>query len=112
MSADAFIKSTPQIDLLVNRATNFEEIRESVKSELERSGVVARDPHDPYAGRLLRQVEMEAPAPVAGEPANRGPEMCFRVVYPGGNDRVELTAHSDAELDAKEARIRAAYGQR
>jgi hypothetical protein len=113
MSADAFIKSTPQIDALVNASTNFEQVRESVKAELEKNGVVARDASDPYNGRLLRQPELEVPAAVvAAEPVDQRPSNCYRVIYPFQNDRIELTAHSEAELDQKEARIRAAYGQR
>jgi hypothetical protein len=112
MSADAFIKSTPQIDLLVNRATNFEEIRESVKSELERSRVVARDAHDPYNGRLLRTPELDSPAAAAPEPVDQRPSTCYRVIYPHLNDRYELTGRSEEELDAKEAAIRHAIGQR
>lgn len=107
-----FMKSTPRIDTLVNSATSFESLREQVRLELERTGVVALDPNDPYNGKLLRKPEMDAPAVVVAEPVNQGPTTHFRVVYPWGNDRVEITAHSEAELDAKEARIRAAYGQR
>jgi hypothetical protein len=110
MSADAFIKSTPQIDALVNGATNFEQLRESVKSELERNGMIARDWHDPYNGTLLRKPEMAIPDAVAAEPTNQGPTTHYRVIYPFQNDRYELTGYSEAELDQKEAAIRSAIG--
>jgi len=110
MSADAFIKSTPQIDALVNGATNFEQLRESVKSELERNGMIARDPHDPYNGTLLRKPEMAVPDVVAAEPANQGPTTHWRAFYPKGNDRYEITGHSETELDQKEDAIRRAIG--
>ena len=111
MSDSAFMKSTPQIEALVSSATNFEQVRESVKAELERSGVVARDATDPYAGRLLRQVELDSPpAAVGAEPVNQGPTTHYRVFYPRDNDRFEVTGRSEAELDQKEDAIRRAIG--
>jgi hypothetical protein len=37
---------------------------------------------------------------------------CIRVIYPGGNDRFEITGTSEAELDQKEFALRAMYPQR
>jgi hypothetical protein len=34
---------------------------------------------------------------------------CVRVLYPGGNDRFEITGMSEAELDLKESALRAMY---
>ena len=112
MSNDACMKSNSRLDAIANSATSHEELKEQMKIELERTGVVARDPGDPLNGRLLRRAEMEVPATTVAEPANQGPTTHYRVIYPFQNDRIELTAHSEAELDQKEARIRAAYGQR
>lgn len=110
MSDSAFMKSTPNIDALVSNATNFEQIRESVKSELEQSGVVARDANDPYAGRMLRQPELQVPAAVVTTPAVEERSNHWRAFYPKGNDRYEITGRSESELDAKEDAIRRAIG--
>jgi hypothetical protein len=107
-----FMKSSPRIDALVNSATSFESLREQVRLELERTGVVALDPNDPYNAKLIRKPEMDAPAVVVAEPVNQGPTTHFRVIYPFQNDRYELTGHSEAELDQKEAAIRSALGAR
>src|ERR1700722_15393162 len=102
MSESAFMKSNPRLDAIPNAAGSHEELREQMKIELERTGVVARGPGDPLNGRLLRRVEMEAPEVVAAAPVNQGPAKFFRVIYPYQNDRVELSAHSESELDQKE----------
>jgi hypothetical protein len=39
-----------------------------------------------------------------------GPQNCVRVVYPHLNDRFEIYAASEEELDRKEAALRAMYG--
>jgi hypothetical protein len=102
MSENAFIKSTPQIDALVNGATNFEEIRESVKSELERSGVVLRDAHDPYNGRLLRQPERDS----SSNSSVNADGQRERIIELANGRRFQLVANTEEELDFLEAGVR------
>jgi len=111
MSESAFMKSNSRLDAIANSATSHEELKEQIKIELERTGVVVRDATDPYAGRLLRQVELDSPpAAVGAEPVNQGPTTHYRVFYPRDNDRFEVTGRSEAELDQKEDAIRRAIG--
>lgn len=110
MSESAFMKSNSRLDAIANSATSHEELREQMKIELERSGVIARDPGDPLNGRLLRQVEMDSPAAVTAAPAVEEPSTHWRAFYPKGNDRYEITGRSESDLDAKEDAIRRAIG--
>ena len=110
MSESAFMKSNPRLDAIANAASSHEELREQMKIELERTGVVARDPGDPLSGRLLRRVEMDSPAAVAAAPAVEAPSTHWRAFYPQGNSRFEITGSSLSDLDAKEDAIRRAIG--
>ena len=107
-----FFKSTPKIDALVNAATNFESIRESMKAELETTGVISRERTDLYGANLLRQPELDAPAAVHAGVEDRGNPTHLRVIYPHLDDRFEITGYDEADLDRKEAAIRQALGQR
>jgi hypothetical protein len=88
-----FLRSNPRLDKIVTDSTNFEEMRARMKAEI--------------AGQPIVEPAPEAPAPAATV------NTCHthsRIIYPHGNDRFELTGFSDAELDDKERRIRAALG--
>jgi hypothetical protein len=50
-----------------------------------------------------------APLSVAQIAAPAAAPTCIRVIYPGGNDRFEITGTSEAELDQKESALRAMY---
>ena len=106
-----FMKSNPAIDKAVSESTNFEDIREILKSSLAGQGLISRERGDDYGARVLRQPE--APAPVAlMSDEERTRRMHQRVIYPYQNARIVIEGLTEQELDEAEARVRASFGQR
>jgi len=107
-----FLKSNPQIDEAVRNSTNFEQMREAVLQTLAKQGAIVRDRTNPYDTRVNPNALPEEPAPVLTVPSQPvEPPTHMQVLYPGGNDRIEVYASSQKELDAKVAAINAAYGK-
>jgi hypothetical protein len=107
--SDIFLKSNAALDRVVNEATNTEQMREGLKAELAKQGVIARDTD--FGARVIAQPE-PSPAPLSPDGRNREDHKYLRVIYPSGNSRIELTGLTEKELDEAEAKIRAAFGQR
>jgi len=104
-----FLRSNPKLDALVNASTNFEAMREQMKTSLANDGVIARERSE-YGATLLRQPETDAPEPRA--PQTQEQATHFRKIYPSGNDEYTIYGYSQNDLDLKEAAIRQALGQR
>jgi hypothetical protein len=88
-----FMPSNKTIDDIVQGVTGpegFERMREGIKEALAANPLAA-----------------PAPRPVLSAPEARPTHL--RVVYPHGNDRVELYGSSEQELDAREAALRGLY---
>jgi len=111
MSRDFLGKSNPALDAAIASATDPERIRELVKSNLASAGIISRERGNDYGARVTGSRQAEQPATEVSLPASPAQETCVRVVYPHGNDRFEIFASSEAELDMKEAAIRAIFGQ-
>jgi hypothetical protein len=109
MSMDACMKSNPRLDRTVNESTNFEDMREALKTELTMQGIITRNREDGnYGAQLVPGYHAEPAAEVSVPEAPRA-QNCVRVVYPKGNDRYEIFGASEQELDLKEAQIRSLY---
>jgi hypothetical protein len=105
-----FLKSNKQLDEIISSATNFESLREVMKSQLQKDGVIARDAESlEYGSRLLPGSQRTEPTSSVPLPASPAPATCVRVVYPHLNERYEIHGASEAELDAREAKIRAMF---
>jgi hypothetical protein len=104
-----FLKSNPQLDEAIRSARTVAEMREAMLSTLAAQGTVVRDRTDAYDVRVIPQAE--PPALVSSSsPAPTGMRKCSdtwsrTVIF--DNSRFELFADSEADLDAKEAAIRA-----
>jgi len=107
--SNEFLRPSAAVDKIVNDSTDFENMRERMKVELEKQGVLVRNPLDGGFGVQLNPGYRPAePAPVPEPEAPRA-QNCVRVVYPKGNDRYEIFGASEQELDLKEAQIRSLY---
>jgi hypothetical protein len=102
----------PELESVISQARTSAELRESMLQELARQGQIVRTREDefdirrgPRAGALDAQ---PAPSLSAVRPAQE--PTCFRVIYPHGNDRIELYGLSEHELDQRETALRAMYG--
>jgi len=109
MTKDFTIPSNPKLDAAISESNSVEDMRERMKSVMESSGVIYRERGHDFGAQVApgyRPVEStpEVPLPVA-----QAQENCVRVIYPHGNDRFEIYAASEQELDEKEAAIRASY---
>ncbi len=116
MPEDFTLKRVPKtVTDAINNAQTPQELREAALNSMAASGLIVRTRDDEF-NYCLNPDAVERPAsPVAPMPAPRSSSHTpqhYRVIYPGGNDRYELAGDSEEELDVKEARIRAMYGQR
>ena len=112
MAEDLTLKNVPKsvIDA-INSATTQSDLRELMLQSMSRAGLVVRTQQDEFDIRRQPESAAQPAAPFlpAALPAHELTH--WRVIYPHANDRYELTGASEAELDEKEARIRALYGQ-
>jgi hypothetical protein len=108
--SNEFLKSNPRLDRTVNESTNFEDMREALKTELTKQGVITRNVREDgnYGARLMSG-QHAAPTPEVSLPETPARETCVRVIYPHLNDRFEIHGVSEAELDQKEEQIRSLY---
>jgi hypothetical protein len=108
---DATIQNVPKnVTDAALAAQNPIELREAILAAMEQSGMVLpRSRNDEFDIRYNPDA-IERPTvsmPVGPAPA----PTCVRVIYPFQNDRYEIFASSEKELDAKEAAIRAIYAR-
>jgi hypothetical protein len=103
-----FLPSTPELDALLAQCRDPEEIREVSKRYMERKGLIRRGYDYGQGEEVINQPERFAP--LSASPSSL--PKCIRVIYPHVNDRYEICGESEEELDEKEARIRAMYGNR
>jgi hypothetical protein len=101
-------KSNPELDAAINGVTDVTALRETLLRTLTAQGTLVRSRDDEFNNRLIRKPEAETPE--VALPANPARDTCVRVVYPSGNNRVELYGRSEQELDEQEAKIRQALG--
>jgi hypothetical protein len=118
MSNSEFMKSSPRIEQAVIEATtgpnaSFENLRESMKSELANQGLIARERTDLYGATVIPQPMQPSASnlPLDASGQVREDHRRERVIYPHGNARVVLTGLSESELDEMERRVRASFGQ-
>jgi hypothetical protein len=107
--SDLFLKSNVALDKVVVEATNTEQMREALKAELARQGVIARDTD--FGARVIGQPEPTPSFPVSAEGRVRDDHMCERVLYPHNNLRLVIVGPSEVNLDQQEAAIRAAFNR-
>jgi hypothetical protein len=102
----------PELEAVISRAQTSSELRELMLQELARQGQIVRTHDDEFdIRRGPRAGEPEAhPAPSLPAARPTAQPTCYRVIYPHGNDRYELSGATEQELDQKEARIRAMFG--
>jgi hypothetical protein len=109
-----FLKSNPKLDEVIGSATTVAELRETMLTELAAQGVVSRDRTDQFDIRVLPQAP-QPPTPDVSLPANNEMQRCsdvfIRVVYPSGNNKFEIYASSEVELDERERQIRAMFAR-
>jgi hypothetical protein len=104
-----FIPSNAKLDAVINGADNFESLREQLKAQLAREGVISRDSESQgYGVKLLPGQRTEPTAQVAVS-ANQAQATCTRVIYPAGNNRFEIYGASEQELDERERQLRSMF---
>ena len=111
-----FLKGNSKIDQIVIDTTtgkdaSFEGMRAALRAHLQASGVIAASDRDngELGVRLMPvQVPETTAAPAAAQPPANPTHVA--VVYPHGNDRFEVFASSQEELDQKVAQIHAMFG--
>ena len=82
-------------------------------TELLRSHQEAKGIQWDNRGTYWPQTLPEAKAPVQESTPEAGrAAQYFEVLYPRGNDRIEISAYTQSEFDAKKAAILAAYGKK
>ena len=96
MSQNPCPQPTEEISRACAEATSTAELFESLRQLRENS---------PALSTPSPQVVAE-PAPTAA-----ATNQFYEVLYPRGNDRIEISAASQRELDSKKAAILAAYGK-
>ena len=99
MPQDFVIRSNTTLDKICSSATSVESMKAAMHSVLEQSGAIVTDRDGNVVGQNAQPV------------FERNVGRCMRVIYPAGNDRFELYADSEEELDRKEAALRAMYGK-
>jgi hypothetical protein len=105
-----FLRPSAATDKIANESVSFEGLREAMKSELEKQGVIVRGPlEDGGWGAQLGPGYHAEPAVEVSLPEASRPQNCVRVIYPHLNDRFEIFGASEQELDLKEAQIRSLY---
>jgi hypothetical protein len=112
MAQDGVIPSSKRLDDLVREATTQDEsisdAFERMKAELHSHlGMIVPEPSENE--RLYHHPA--APAPAMPESDPNVPHHFGQVLYPRGNDRVEVWASSQEELDRKIAAVMAMYRQ-
>jgi chorismate-pyruvate lyase len=111
--SNEFLKSNRELDEAITSATTIEEMRERMLSTLAKQGTIVRDNRDAFNTRTVPQPS--APAPVSPLPASNEMQRCsdtfIRGVYPSGNNKFEIYASSEAELDSIERQIRAMFAR-
>jgi hypothetical protein len=109
MASDFISKNTPSLDKLVQAATTQDEFigdaYERMKAELR--GAMGIIPPSSENEVLYGRSSMPAQPVTASDPSV--PQHCVRVVYPHLNDRFEIYGATEADLDVKEAALRALY---
>lgn len=107
--SELFLKSNAALDKAVLESTNPEQMREALKAELARQGVIARDTD--FGARVIAQPEPTPSFPVSAEGKVRDDHMCERVLYPFNDVRLVIIGPTEANLDQQEAAIRAAFNR-
>jgi hypothetical protein len=111
MSQNYIRPTTPSLEKIVNdslsKDSDIGAAFERMKAELRDSlGMIS-----PQAAVELADQGIVLPVaqPAVMPESSSAPQNCTRVVYPHGNDRFEIYAATDEELDRKEAALRALY---
>jgi hypothetical protein len=99
MPQDFVVRSNATLDKICSSATSVEDMKAQMHAALERSGSIVHDRDGNVVGQAAQPV------------FERNVGRCMRVVYPSGNDRFELYADSEEDLDRKESALRAMYGK-
>ena len=108
MSENFMRPNTPGLTKIVEDALDggygsYDAMREGLKQAL---GMKPADPtREDFGYGASPSEPLFAPQIAAASAAMT----CIRIVYPGGNDRFEITGTSEAELDQKESALRALY---
>jgi hypothetical protein len=108
--SDLFLKSNAALDKAVLESTNHEQMREALKAELARQGVMERQGTE-YGARVIGQPEPASSFPLSENGGVRSDRMCERVLYPHENVRLVIVGPSEANLDQQEQAIRAAFNR-
>lgn len=106
-----FLISNAALDKAVAEASNFEAMREAMKSTLVAQGVIARDGTEYGVARVLTQPDPNASFPLSAEEKVREDHMHERVLYPRQNVRLVIVGPSEANLDQQEEAIRSAFSR-
>jgi hypothetical protein len=105
---EACVESSPTLDDIARDARTSEALRQQMRQQLIReSKIAAGDDRLDYGADVVQQ-----PLPPAKAQSELGePEGAkfFRVVYPHKNERYEVYATSQKELDERVARVNARY---
>jgi hypothetical protein len=111
IASNFITKNTPSLERLAVAASSQDaDINvafERMKAELRDSlGMIS-----PQAAVELADQGIVLPVaqPAVMPESSSAPQNCTRVVYPHGNDRFEIYAATEEELDRKEAALRALY---
>ena len=102
-------RGNKQLEDALSTATTNDELRQTLINTLISQGQVVHLRDSEYNNHLIMGQPSE-PQPAVVMSANRPPDTCIRVVYPGGNTRCEIYGTSEEALDAQETKLRAMFG--
>ena len=106
MANSFFSEPNPNLDRVVRESDSFDAMKAALH---QAQGMVSEEETIVNSG--YRPTPTESVTPFSGPKiaASGAMPTCIRVIYPGGNDRFEICGMSEAELDQKEAALRAMY---
>lgn len=109
--SNEFLRPSAAMDKIANESVSFEDMREYMKVELEKQGIITRNVREDgnYGAQLNPGYRSAEPAPESSMPEAPARETCVRRIYPHGNDTFTIFGASEQELDSKEKTIREMY---
>jgi hypothetical protein len=110
MLNDATLKNVPKsVEDAINSCTDPSSLRQMALNSMAEAGIIVRHRGDDLNYRLNPDAVERPAASTMPDSRPAAEPTCMRVIYPHGNDRIELFGNSESELDQKERLIRAMY---
>jgi hypothetical protein len=104
-----FPRGNAELNRRIQAATSSAEVHELIKAAMIADGVISADRGFETDVTVHRMPVMEQSSDEIMSASRRGTPTHFKVIYPGGNARIEIMGMSDDDLDSQEQKIRQRY---